>query len=440
MTPEFVYNRLPNDVHVSSPNFVKFMQDYQRYNLDSGVNFVLNNYKDLLYQLAYNKSYEERILKSFGIDVDIVETSNIHGELLYKLMTEFLETRGTRTSFEILFKIMFNKNVEIEYIKDKLFIPSSGTFQQAKLILITGTYPIDFNTSIRGLRSNNIVNIEEFTPYYINGSRYYIIKCNNIKENFINGEPLEVISNYGKVTEVHVPLLKFNINNGGSLYKKGDVIKINNGKNDYFIINSVEKGIISSIDIVDGGINYKIGEHIKTINQSHFDARIKNVDINGSVTEIEIKNPGYVFTEIPEIQIISELGSGLTIKLISDSIGKVKNIIPGKGSFIYDLNDTYTVESEFGLNLELSYQKVDGYIISEYISDNHYLGNSCLIIDSNNKHSFSYNIISDIPGIKYKNAIDKYVNPTGYIYNKVYTKNNETEISNIGAIGEIIRI
>lgn len=440
MTPEFVYNRLPNDVHVSSPNFVKFMQDYQRYNLDSGVNFVLNNYKDLLYQLAYNKSYEERILKSFGIDVDIVETSNIHGELLYKLMTEFLETRGTRTSFEILFKIMFNKNVEIEYIKDKLFIPSSGTFQQTKLILITGTYPIDFNTSIRGLRSNNIVNIEEFTPYYINGSRYYIIKCNNIKENFINGEPLEVISNYGKVTEVHVPLLKFNINNGGSLYKKGDVIKINNGKNDHFIINSVEKGIISSIDIVDGGINYKIGEHIKTINQSHFDARIKNVDINGSVTEIEIKNPGYVFTEIPEIQIISELGSGLTIKLISDSIGKVKNIIPGKGSFIYDLNDTYTVESEFGLDLELSYQKVDGYIISEYISDNHYLGNSCLIIDSNNKHSFSYNIISDIPGIKYKNAIDKYVNPTGYIYNKVYTKNNETEISNIGAIGEIIRI
>ena len=99
MTPEFVYNRLPNDVHVSSPNFVKFMQDYQRYNLDSGVNFVLNNYKDLLYQLAYNKSYEERILKSFGIDVDIVETSNIHGELLYKLMTDFLETRGTKTSF-----------------------------------------------------------------------------------------------------------------------------------------------------------------------------------------------------------------------------------------------------------------------------------------------------------------------------------------------------
>ena len=102
MTPEFVYNRLPDDARVSSPRFVKFMQDYQRYNLDSGVNFVLNNYKDLIYQLSYNKSYEERILKTFGIDVDIIETSNIHGELLYKLMTEFLETRGTKTSFEIL--------------------------------------------------------------------------------------------------------------------------------------------------------------------------------------------------------------------------------------------------------------------------------------------------------------------------------------------------
>ena len=440
MTPEFVYNRLPDDARVSSPRFVKFMQDYQRYNLDSGVNFVLNNYKDLIYQLSYNKSYEERILKTFGIDVDIIETSNIHGELLYKLMTEFLETRGTKTSFEILFRIMFNKQVKIEYAKEKLFIPSSGTYQQTKLILITGTYPIDFNTSIKGLRSGTSTNIEEFTTYYINGDRYYIVKCNNIKEQFINGEPLEVISDYGNVTEVHIPLLQFNINNAGSLYKKNDIIKINNGKEDYFVVNSIEKGNISSIDIINGGIDYKIGDRIKTVNQSHFDARIKNVDANGTVTEIEIKNPGYVFSEIPEIQIISSLGNGLVIKLSSDSIGKVKNIVPGKGSFIYDINDPYTIESEFGLDLELSYEKVDGYIISEYISDNHYLGNSCLIIDSNNNHTFSYDIISDIPGIKYKNAIDKYVNPTGYIYNKIYTQNNEVEILNIGAIGEIIRI
>ena len=234
--------------------------------------------------------------------------------------------------------------------------------------------------------------------------------------------------------------MQFNINNAGSLYKKNDIIKINNGKEDYFVVNSIEKGNISSIDIINGGIDYKIGDRIKTVNQSHFDARIKNVDANGTVTEIEIKNPGYVFSEIPEIQIISSLGNGLVIKLSSDSIGKVKNIVPGKGSFIYDINDPYTIESEFGLDLELSYKKVDGYIISEYISDNHYLGNSCLIIDSNNNHTFSYDIISDIPGIKYKNAIDKYVNPTGYIYNKIYTQNNEVEILNIGAIGEIIRI
>ena len=47
-----------------------------------------------------------------------------------------------------------------------------------------------------------------------------------------------------------------------------------------------------------------------------------------------------------------------------------------------------------------------------------------LYIFKNNQYSFK----KVIDNIKY------------LIYNKVYTKNNEIEISNIGAIGEIIRI
>ena len=51
--------------------------------------------------------------KSFGIDISIIESSQVTTELLYKLMNEFLETRGTKVSFEILFRMMFNKQVEI---------------------------------------------------------------------------------------------------------------------------------------------------------------------------------------------------------------------------------------------------------------------------------------------------------------------------------------
>lgn len=442
MTPEFAYSRLPDSAITDSPNFVKFIKDYYLWNQSEGINFVVNNYKDLIYQLAYSKEYEQRILKSFGVDIDIIESSPIHGELLYKLMTEFLETRGTKTSFEILFRIMFNEQVELKYSRDELFSPSSGVYQRTNSILISGNLPIDLETKIRGLRSNLSVNIESYVPYYMNGSRYYIVECNNIKDKFIIGEPLEITNSIGIFTEVHLPLINVEVLNPGILYKKGDIIKPSvNLLDGWFVVKSVKKGTVDNIDIIAGGVNYKVGDKIKVNISSHFDARISSVGINGEVISIEIKNKGYNFTDIPSHYIISENGTGLEIELKTLTIGRVSVIEPCNGGYIYENSFiSYNAISENGTGLTLKSIAVDGYITSQYLYEKRFLGYKCKIINSDNAHSHSYDIISDVAGIKYEKAIDRYVNPTGFVYNKIYTKNNIATINDIGATGEIIRI
>jgi len=89
MTPEFAYNRLPEDVTINYPEFTKFIQLYYLWGQQHGYDSIINNNRSLLYQQVYNKEYEERVIKNLGIDISIIKDSPIKTEMLYKLVNEF---------------------------------------------------------------------------------------------------------------------------------------------------------------------------------------------------------------------------------------------------------------------------------------------------------------------------------------------------------------
>lgn len=441
MTPEFVYNRLPLDVTNNNERFVKFIQDYYRQGLDEGVNSLVNNFKDLMYQKKYSKDFEERTIKSFGIDISLVESSQVRTELLYKLLNEFLETRGTKTAFEILFRMMFNKQVEIIYPREKLLNPTNATYLRTKRILISGTYPLSTDSIISGITSKSTAAIESFLPYYVNGVRYYLVKCNNLYDNFVIGEPLTISSLDYEYNEIHVPLISVSIVDGGRYYKKGDkLIPSANWFDGEFEVASIEKGKIDYITIVEMGEGYKVGETI-TLNQySHFKAVIAEVDEGGQVLKIRIQNKGYNFTEIPDHIINTEEGEGLVIELHSNSIGRVKSIALTQGSVVLAGGTiNYTIETDFGEGLIVKNVAVDSYLDAEYINRKGFLGYNATLLDSYTKHSHSYDIISEVPAVKYNNIVSSYANPSGYVYNKIYSKSNTIKLNTIEVQGELIR-
>lgn len=224
MTPEFMYSRLPDDVKTNYPLFANFIKAYGEWCDQYGFNSIINAHKSLIYQQSYSKSFEDRVIKNFGIDAKITENSKVRTELLYKLLNEFLETRGSKLSYEILFRMMFNTQVEILFPRDKLFKTSSSTYLKTKMILIDGSIPLEQEVTIRGLRSNTSTSIEYFFPYFIDGHRYYIVECSNIHDQFIIGEPLEISTLDYSYNSVHVPFINVEIINPGTFYKKGDKI------------------------------------------------------------------------------------------------------------------------------------------------------------------------------------------------------------------------
>lgn len=441
MTPEFAGNRLPEDVVQSNPEFVKFISDFYKWGTEQGYSSIINSYRQLINQEIYSKDYEDRVVSNLGLDVDIIDNSTIKTELLYKLVNEFLETRGTVTSIELLFRIMFNKNVEVRYPRETLFIASGSLYQRTKMMMISGNNQLDIGSTITGLISKSKTSIESITPLYMNNSRYYLVKCSNLFDTFKIGEPLLIETLDVSYNEVHVPLISIEIVNPGKLYKRGNIITPSKNKfTGNFIIENVSKGSIESVEIINPGIDYKVGDKILVPGNSHFYAEISKVSADGVVQKIDLWNGGYNLESIPEYQIISENGSGLTIQLISNSIGNVLSVKPSNGSIIYETgNITYSNNSVGGTGLVVKSVAVSDYTVNEYIDDVGKLGINSVVLDSFTKHSHSYDIISNVPAVKYDKIIKKYSNPSGYVYNKIYTATNTIQINESGVTGEINR-
>lgn len=440
MTPEFTYSRLPDDVKVNYPVFANFIKVYSQWCVEQGFNYLIDAHRSLLNQQSYSKDFEDRIIKNLGIDAKITENSKVKTELLYKLLNEFLETRGTKISYEILFRMMFNEQVDILFPRDKLFRTSGSTYLKTNQIVLKGDIPLEIGVYITGLRSNTQTSIEYFVPYFINGERYYIVECSNIEDSFIVGEPLKITSLDYEYNTVHLPLINIEILTPGKYYKKGDtIIPSSNMFDGYFVVSSIHKGNIDSITIINGGLGYQVNDKI-IVQESHFDAYVSQVSNDGVVEAIIIRNKGYNFESIPEYSIKTETGTGLIIELGSTTIGSVKTIDLYPGSLLYDTgNITYTINSETGTGLTVKSKAVSHYSIEKYVGKKGFLCYNALILDSYTKHSHSYDIVSKVPAIKYKNTIDKYSNPTGFVYNKIFKLENKLQINTIGVTGEFIR-
>lgn len=444
MTPEFLLNRFPNYNVNNDDGYVKYKSDIYKWNQNEGINSILNAYKALIYQHAYSANYEHKIVKNMGLDIDLIETADIHGELLYKLLDEYLETRGTKTSFKILFQLMFNREVEIQFPRDHLLDLGGYTYLRTNQIVMSGEFQLTNHSGLRGLRSGTVSGIESFQPFYMNGDRYYIINCNNLDDSFIINEPIEVTSyEYNIVyNEIHLPLIDLSIVSKGRYYKVGDRITPNTNQfnNSYFVVSKVSKGGIDIVNVINGGSGYSIGDKVKTVESSHFSAMVSEVDDVGKILTITIQNKGYNFPSLPLLYIKSSSGIDAIIESESMSIGCVESVKIQDGSLVYNTgNILYTFQSDRGEGLVVKNVAATHYKRSEYKNNVTDTTPKNLLIDSETKHSHSYEIISDVPASKYSEVVKKYNNPTGYVFTPIYTKLNKVNITNIEVSGELIR-
>lgn len=282
-----VNSQVPFFVRNDHRTFVTFLEKYYEYLEQSSASLegkAVERSKNLIDYFDIDKTlddlsehlYNTYLREYFPDDVDVDK------KMVLKNVKEFYRSKGSENSVRFLMRALFNKEVEFYYPKQDILKASDGKWYIQKTLRLADTV-VDgvSNTSISGLNafvarsitgntSNATATVESAYRFFDAGIQIDELTLSAIKGDFENGETIHahIIENGveklitssvfgGLVTSI-------DIRDGGTLYEVGDPLTFtsDSGSGALAFVSRVTAGNISSITVLSGGAGYQVNDYI----------------------------------------------------------------------------------------------------------------------------------------------------------------------------------
>jgi hypothetical protein len=253
---------IPQQLVGNSTALIEFLKEYYKFLNKSGessnvINHIIEN-KDL--DKAVD-SYVDMVRKelSFGLPSEIV-ANKIN---LYKHIGEFYRAKGSIESFKLLFRLLFNKNVEISLPKEQILVASDGRWVQQNALFAT---------------------IAAGNPF-------------DLVDTFV-----DIINPNGSIVRVEVQRVRKHDDSGTYEISIDRFFRGTISNNATFNSNGVTGTIITALSgftIDYPGRNFKVGQLLDVIYGLAVGTKIKvtSVDSNGGITGLEFLSFGIDYPE-----------------------------------------------------------------------------------------------------------------------------------------------
>jgi hypothetical protein len=172
----FIDQQFPDFYRSEGPNFVAFTKAYYEW-LETSDN-VLNRSRSLLEYADIDRT-EAEFLKYFRrtyID-SIPDSIAADKRLLIKHILDLYRSKGTKRAHELLFRLLFNEDIEVYIPGDFILRPSDGDWYKSEYIETT------FHPNLDKLAGRTITNSQQTTTAVVE----------NVYKKIINGESVNVI-------------------------------------------------------------------------------------------------------------------------------------------------------------------------------------------------------------------------------------------------------
>jgi len=290
-----VSTQLPEHITSDYPTFRLFLEKYYEF-LEQD-----QNAQELL-QNARSYADIDRTIDSF-VDYFIdLYAKGIPKTILYdkrafvKHASDLYKHKGTEDAFRILFRILFNEEIDFFYPNQVILKPSDGKWNKDYVLrasAITGS-PFDLSgTQISGNLSNATALVESVLSFASGSDTIYEIYLNSdsVIGNFIGGE--NIIGR--KLTNISTLASS--------------------------VITANLYPIVSKIDIVDGGLGYVLNQSISidSANGTGASGVVTSVTDAGAIREIQLSSYGYKYDTKPNVTISSPTATVIgTYKIVSN--------------------------------------------------------------------------------------------------------------------------
>ena len=384
-----VNRQLPEFVREEYPLFQSFLEAYYEFlenEIDDKKNDLTNQSKKFKNVSDVDTSlqeFEENFLDTFARFFP--KETSVDKEFLIKSVLPFYLSKGSEKSFKFLFRALFNKEIEFKRLSENIIRASDGEWIKENKLRIDKDFRIihqgdgnkrvfdilfpvqqdELRIFVNGsLISNSLyfvqpenlkvtfftapasdAFIEIFQNNFINfNPRFFInrqitgltsnarLVCENVVEEkineleifslftveknlngvFLEGETAEIItSNDNDVAiKIHcqtISILKsINIIDGGADYEVGNPVRIAGGQSGQFqiapsaVVSRVFSGLISRINILKGGAGFVIGDTVEPIGISNvaLQLAIETVNTSGIFSDTLTANTFTIFSDV----------------------------------------------------------------------------------------------------------------------------------------------
>ena len=462
-----IQTQVPSFANDEYPVFVSFITAYYEW-LDETDNYAhfLNSFNENMDIDHANDDFVTQFLDDFASGVPVHNLKIPKNELV-KLIKEFYISKGTEDSFKFIFRILYDKDVNIYYPRDVVLASSDNTYEGDFIMNVTKSINKEYF-----IKDDSIIYLYDNSSGYraivdelkdrvdILGKAYFEAYLSSYDDGIFNQTNMDLkleIDGIVYNTDVVQTINDIDIIDGGRGYTVGnDVYIVNdpiNGNSGLFgKITAVTNGSIESIEIVNGGDNYAVGDSISVKKQSTthgygFTGIVREVDGSGTITKVDIVSKGYEFKDEQIGQVTtnySEVAPTIeaVFNLTGSDLGSIKRIQINDGGHIHDIN-AITLITTGGINADLTPVFTNIFETPKITTNlKGFTSYNNVLTDSWYYQYFSYLVSSFEPPNQWKYVTKQLLHPSGLVQfgNWLYESTSEDIIGFTGVKSDVAYI
>ena len=235
-------DQLPDFVLENYETFVQFVEAYYEWSEQhgnpraEGVRLTTHNDVDDTID-KFLEYFRNTYIQDFPFQL----AEGVNEKTLIKNVGYMYRAKGSKASFDLLFKLLFDTTIDVDYPKDRILKLSTSTFDDRQFIRIAPIFSIDEAKSIE----NSIIVqkdpfnreiyatalIDEVSYVHEGGVDFFSLGVQDISGTFTTESDAEIITSGLTSAAYNVPLLptldQLKINAGGTGYELGDTVTVN---------------------------------------------------------------------------------------------------------------------------------------------------------------------------------------------------------------------
>ena len=325
-----VSEQLPEFVASDHTTFVAFLEAYYEW-VEQNAGAIERTRNISLYA-DIDKTVDEfvRYFKQNYL-IDIPDNIVADKRSFLKNVKDFYQSKGTDKSLILLFRMLFNEEVEVYYPKRDMLRVSDGQFTSDTIMNIkqvtgpvteaVGKQVVQANQPLQPDINRATALIENFIAFAVGDDFIYelILTDQSVTGTFVAGQTISIIGDTGTITGVVDEIITgVNIPVAGTYYNTSD--------------NLVTKNLTPSIQLEDAS--------------------------------------GHILSEVSDTMVTEDIGDSAAFDITSIGRGAVQNFTIEKRGRDYELNDPIVFsDSNLGSNSNAIVNRIEGRLIAENSGD-----------------------------------------------------------------------